>query len=64
MSFREFLKLKYNIHLEKNGLEDLVKNHQKISNNYSVEIKDIYFWEYLKQWNYPFSLDINYDFFQ
>jgi hypothetical protein len=49
LSFREFLKLKYNINLEKISLEDLVKDHENISVQYSTKIKEIYFDEYIKQ---------------
>jgi len=58
LSFREFLKLKYSINLQKLNLEDILKNHQNISLEYSLQIKDIYFKEYLERWAYPFWLNI------
>lgn len=63
LSFREFLKLKYNINLEKVSFEELLNNHQKISLNYSLKIKEIYFKEFLEKWAYPFWLDISYESF-
>jgi predicted AAA+ superfamily ATPase len=49
LSFREFLKLKYSINLQKLTLEDILANHQNISLEYSLQIKDIYFKEYLEK---------------
>jgi len=63
LSFREFLKLKYNINLEKISLEDLVKDHENISVQYSTKIKEIYFDEYIKQWAYPFWLELSFNSF-
>jgi hypothetical protein len=48
LSFREFLKLKYKIDLPKIDLEELLKNHQKISLDYSLKLKQKYFAEYLR----------------
>ena len=63
LSFREYLKLKYNLNFDKLSLEDITKNHKKISLNYSMKIKEIYFKEFLKNWAYPFWLNINFDSF-
>ena len=63
LSFREFLKLKYNISLEKINLEELLKNHENIAINYSIKIKEIYFEEFLKNWAYPFWLELNFSSF-
>jgi len=63
LSFREFLKLKYNLELEKISLEKILENHEKISVNYSIQLKEIYFDEYLKMWAYPFWLEVDFDSF-
>lgn len=58
LSFREFLKMKYSINLQKITLENIIKNHQNISLDYSMQIKDIYFKEYLEKWAYPFWVNM------
>lgn len=63
LSFREYLKLKYDLDLEKVSLEELLKNHEKLSVNYSIKLKEIYFNEYLKMWAYPFWLEVDYSSF-
>jgi len=63
LSFREFLKLKYDLDLKQIRFEEILKNHEKISVNYSIELKEIYFDEYLKMWAYPFWLEVDYDSF-
>ena len=63
LSFREFLKLKYNINLEKITLEELINNHEIISVKYWTKIKEIYFEEFLKKWAYPFWLELDFSSF-
>jgi hypothetical protein len=63
LSFREYLKLKYNIDCKKVWFKEILENHQKIAINYSTQIKDIYFAEYLKMWAYPFGIELDYDSF-
>lgn len=62
-SFREYLKLKYNIDLKQISLEEIINNHENLSTLYAIKIKEIYFEEYLKIWAYPFGLDINFNSF-
>lgn len=63
LSFREYLKLKYNIDLKQISLEEIINNHENLSTLYAIKIKEIYFEEYLKIWAYPFGLDINFNSF-
>ncbi len=63
LSFREFLKLKYNIELKKVTLEEILENHEKIEIEYCLKFKEIYFDEYLKMWAYPFGLEVNFNSF-
>lgn len=63
LSFREYIKLKYNLNLKQISLGDLINNHEKISLEYSIKLKEIYFDEYLKMWAYPFWIEIDFDSF-
>jgi predicted AAA+ superfamily ATPase len=59
LSFREFLKLKYEIDLPKISFENLITNHEKLSMEYGLQIKQSSFDEYLKHGAYPFGLHLN-----
>lgn len=64
LSFREFLKLKYKIDLQKIEFTDLILNHKKISTNYGLKFKQSHFKEYLRNWAYPFWLELKQAFFK
>ncbi len=63
LSFREYLKLKYNLDLKKITFNELINKHQNISVEYAIKIKEIYFQEYIKMWAYPFWLELNFTSF-
>lgn len=55
LSFREFLELKYKIKLPTQSLEELLKSHHTISNDFLKHIKPLpLFSEYLRTGYYPF----------
>jgi predicted AAA+ superfamily ATPase len=59
LSFREFLKFKYNYTIPKYDLEDILQNHKKIARQISKEI-DVpikEFKQYLAFGNYPYFLE-------
>ena|SRR3990167_859631 len=65
MSFREFLSLKYNIHLPSYPLIEIVNNHQKISNNIILMLHQLQkkilreFSDYLVYGFYPYFFELN-----
>jgi len=63
LSFREFLNLKYKLDLKKVSIDDILNNHMKISIEYSLKIKQVYFKQYLKTWAYPFWIEVDEDSF-
>ncbi|MDD2870766.1 MAG: AAA family ATPase [Candidatus Gracilibacteria bacterium] len=63
LSFREYLKLRYNIELSRITFDEIINNHSEISIDYSLKLKDVYFAEYLKMGAYPFGLDLNFNSF-
>ncbi len=53
-SFREFLKFKYNIILDKLNIEDIIENHLKIS--YEIFLKENNILKYFKEYNQIWEL--------
>jgi len=55
LSFREFLEYEYNLKLEKQRLEDILKNHREIANSIIFDFKILpAFKKYLQTGYYPF----------
>jgi predicted AAA+ superfamily ATPase len=55
MNYREYLKFFHNVEVPAFTIEELVKNHEKISMEYSIHgHKQIYFEDFIRRGQYPY----------
>lgn len=60
MSFREYLNFSEGLELEKIGLNDLLRDHAKISSDITNQLKPLaHFRKYLQQGYFPFGVNLN-----
>ncbi len=58
MNYKEYLKYYHNKDIESFEINEILKNHEKISLKYWNTHKEIHFQEFLKKWQYPYIKDI------